>query len=209
MVDPAATVIVIDDDQAVREALDGLLRSVGWRSKTYVSVEAFLSNELPLATSCLVLDVRLPGQSGLDLQQELLLADVGIPIIFISGHADVPMSVRAMKSGAVEFLTKPFRDQDLIDAIQAALKRDAERRQDEAGVNLLRERHASLSRREQQILAQVVTGKLNKQIAHDVGISEITVKVHRGQVMRKMQADSLAQLVRMAGRLQISAGDWT
>jgi FixJ family two-component response regulator len=204
MKDTTPTVIVVDDDPAVREALRSLLQSVGLKVVLFGSVAEFLRAKLPDGPSCLVLDIRLPGQSGLDLQDELAKADIHLPVIFITGHADVPMSVRAMKAGAVEFLTKPFRDQELLDAIQLAIGRDRTQREEDTAVAELRQRHQSLTAREKEVLALVVTGRRNKQIAGDLGVSEITVKVHRGNLVRKMGARSLAELVRMADRLGTS-----
>jgi FixJ family two-component response regulator len=195
------TVVVVDDDAAVREALQNLLHSVGLKVQLFGSVQEFLGGKRPDGPSCLVLDVRLPGQSGLDLQDELVKVNIHLPVIFITGHGDIPMSVRAMKAGAVEFLTKPFRDQELLDAIQTALERDRARREQEQTVAALRRDFESLTPREREVMAHVVSGRLNKQIAADLGLSEITVKVHRGNVMRKMHARSLADLVRMADRL--------
>jgi FixJ family two-component response regulator len=209
MDEDAPLVFVVDDDPAVRQALDSLIRSVGLRVQSFATAQEFARSPRPEAPACLVLDVRLPGLSGLDLQQELGRAGVELPIVFITGHGDIPMSVRAMKAGAVEFLTKPFRDQDLLDAIQEALKRDREARKRRAEIEGVRRRLDSLTPRERDVLAQVVAGHLNKQIAADLGISEVTVKFHRAQVMQKMQATSVADLVRMAEKLGLPPAEST
>lgn len=204
MPETPATVIVIDDDAGVREALGSLLRSVGLQARLHGSVPEFLRAGRPDGPTCLVLDVRLPGQSGLDFQRELTNAGAHLPIIFITGHGDIPMSVQAMKGGAIEFMTKPFRDQDLLDAIQSGLERNRAWRDKEQAVASLRARFESLTQREREVMALVVTGSLNKQIAGEIGVSEVTVKVHRGSVMRKMEAPTLAELVLMAERLKAS-----
>ena len=196
-------VYVVDDDQHVREGLSNLLRSIGLRVATFGTAHEFLGYEAADAVSCLILDVRLPGLSGLDFQNELAKADRNIPIIFVTGHGDIPMTVKAMKAGAVEFLTKPFREQELLDSVRVALDRDRVRREHEKTLADLRERFESLSPREQEVAALVTAGLMNKQSAAQIGISEITVKVHRHNVMRKMGAKSLADLVRMADVLQI------
>jgi FixJ family two-component response regulator len=201
MADTPATIVVIDDEQSVRESVGSLLRSVGFQTKLLATVGEFLKSGRPLGPSCLVLDVRLPGKSGLDFQREMGEAGINLPIVFITGHGDIPMSVRAMKGGAVEFLTKPFREQDLLDAIQLGLQRDRDWLEQERSLSGLRQRYATLTPREREVMASVVIGRLNKQIAGDLGISEITVKVHRSQVMRKMRAASLPELARMADRL--------
>ena len=196
-------VVVVDDDKDIRDAIESLLLSVGLRVQSFGSAAEFLESARPPTLGCLVVDVRLPGQSGLDFYEELVKANVNAPCIFISGHADVPMSVRAMKAGAAEFLTKPFDDQVLIDAIHAAIERDRARRREDAGIASLQARYDELTERERQVMGHVAAGWVNKRIADQLGLSVVTVKVHRGQVMRKMQAKSVAELVRMADRLGV------
>ena len=203
MPDVPAVVFVIDDDPSMRGALEDLVGSVGLQVRAFASPQDFLQSKRPDASGCLVLDVRLPGMSGLAFQKELAKLGVALPVIFITGHGDIPMSVRAMKAGAVEFLTKPFHDQELLDAIHTAIERDRERRREAVLVAELQERYATLTERERQIMTLVVVGRANKQIAAELNLSEMTVKVHRGQVMRKMQAGSLPELVRMADRLGV------
>jgi FixJ family two-component response regulator len=203
MADANRTVLIVDDDVALRESVGRLLRSLGLEAQLFGSIADFLKSDPPDGPSCLVLDVRLPGQSGLDLQRELAAANRELPIIFITGHGDIPMSVQAMKGGAIEFLTKPFRDQDLLDAIQLGLSRDRVRRENEKALATLRERFASLSPREREIMIQVARGRLSKQIAGDIGIAEATVKVHRSRAMRKMKARSLPELGRMVDKLKL------
>ena len=201
---PPNVVFVIDDDASLRESLSSLLRSIGLHVELFESAAQFLKSKPPDVPSCLVLDVRLPGLSGLDFQAELIKNDVHVPIIFITGHGDIPMSVRAMKAGAIEFLTKPLREQDLLDAVQAGLDRDRARRESDKTVTELRSKYDSLTGREQEVIGYVASGLMNKQIAGEIGISEITVKVHRGRMMRKMGASSLAELVNMAARLGLA-----
>ena len=199
------TIIIVDDDPGIRESLEGLLRSVGLQVKALASVPEFVKDGRPEGPACLVLDIRLPGRSGLDFQRELSAANIHVPIIFITGYGDIPMSVRAIKGGAIEFLTKPFRDQDLLDAIQLGLERDRAWLENQKALGDLRARFDTLTPREREVMALVVAGRLNKQIAYEIGISEITVKVHRGLVMRKMKAASLPDLARMADKLNSAA----
>jgi FixJ family two-component response regulator len=201
-------VFVVDDDVSVRDALQNLLRSVGLFVHASANAQEFLSAKRPDAPGCLVLDVRMPGASGLDLQRQLRDANIQIPIVFLTGHADIPMSVTAMKAGAVEFLTKPFRDQELLDAVQQALEKDRQQRRQKAEVAALRERYDSLTAREQEVLELVAAGLLNKQIGDHLQISEPTVKLHRGRVMHKMGADSLAALIHMVERLGLAKSMW-
>jgi len=209
MTEAPPIVFVVDDDPPVRRAIKRLVGSEGLQVELFGSAQEFRQGWRPDAPSCLVLDIKLPGINGLDFQRQLAETGIRIPIIFITGHGDIPMTVRAMKAGAVEFLTKPFRDKDLLDAIQIALERDRARRQGESEVAVLEERFDSLTPREQEILRLVVSGRLNKQIAAELGTSEITIKVHRASVMRKMQAESLADLVGMAGRLNLPVGQFS
>src|SRR5215211_75560 len=203
MPDATPTVLIIDDDVELRNSLERLLRSMGLGAQLFASISDFLASDPPDGPTCLVLDVRLPGQSGLDFQRELAAANKELPIIFITGHGDIPMSVQAMKGGAIEFLTKPFRDQDLLDAVQLGLSRDRDRRENDKALAALRERFGSLSPREREIMIQVAQGRLSKQIAGYIGIAEATVKVHRSRAMRKMNARSLPELGRMADKLKL------
>src|ERR1700733_5083388 len=205
MPDANSSVLVIDDDPDLRASVGRLLRSLGLDAQLFASISDFLKSDPPDGPTCLVLDVRLPGQSGLDLQRELAAANRELPIIFITGHGDIPMSVQAMKGGAIEFLTKPFRDQDLLDAIQVGLDRDRVWLENEKTVTALRARYSALTPRGREVMTMVITGRLNKQVAGDLGVSEITIKVHRAQVMRKMQASSLPELARMADKLKLSS----
>jgi FixJ family two-component response regulator len=200
-------IIVIDDDASMRKALDNLFKSVGFEVELFASPQEFLQSEREDRPGCIVLDIRFPGRSGLDMQRDLAAANARLPIIFITGYGDIPMSVRAMKAGAVEFLTKPFRDQDLLDAVGTALERDRTRRAGDMRLAELRARFAMLTARERQVLALVVAGRLNKQIAGELGVSEMTVKMHRRQVMRKMQATGVAQLVRLADQLGVAVAE--
>jgi FixJ family two-component response regulator len=209
---PPSIVYVVDDDVSVRNSLSNLFRSVDLPVEVFSSPASFLERELPNIASCIVLDIRMPGSSGLDFQTELRTAGINIPIIFLTGHADVQMSVRAMKAGAIDFLTKPYRDQDMLDAVTGALDRDRKRRESDKAALELRRRFETLSKREQQIMALVTSGMMNKQAAAEAGLSEVTVKIHRGNVMQKMRAKSFAELVRMADMLQIrakTAADYT
>jgi FixJ family two-component response regulator len=206
MTEPQPCVVIVDDDPDIREALSSLLKSVGLQVKALASLPEFLKTGRPEGPTCLVLDVRLPGQSGLEFQRELAAAKIDIPIIFITAYADISMSVQAMKGGALEFLTKPVRDQDLLDAIHLGLERDRARRDSEKALAVLRERFETLTPREREVMAEVLKGRLNKQIAGDIGVSEVTVKAHRGQIMRKMKASSVLDLARMGEQLNFTPG---
>jgi FixJ family two-component response regulator len=203
MPEESPTVLVVDDDPQMRDSIGQLLRSLGMEPQLFASVSDFLKSDTPNGPTCLVLDVRLPGRSGLEFQRDLAAANRDLPIIFITGHGDIPMTVQAMKGGAIEFLTKPFRDQDLLDAIEAGLARDGARRASEKALAALRERFEALSPREREIMVQVTQGRLCKQIAGDTGLAEGTVKVHRSRLMRKMRANSLPELSRMADKLKL------
>jgi FixJ family two-component response regulator len=203
MLETAPTVLIVDDDSNLRASIARLLKSVGLEVRPYGSISEFLQSDAPDAPTCLVLDIRMPDKSGLDLQRELREADSDLPIIFITGHGDIPMSVQAMKGGAIEFLTKPFRDQELLDAIQVGLARDRIRRESQKALSALKERFEGLTPREREIMIQVARGRLSKQIAGDIGIAEATVKVHRSRLMQKMRARSLPELGRMADRLKL------
>ncbi len=200
---PAAVIHIIDDDESMREVLQSLMHSVGWATRSYASVSEFLDARRPDAPGCLILDVRMPEMNGLEFQSRLAALSINLPVVLMTGYADVPMSVRGMKAGAVDFLTKPFRDQDMIDAVTVAIQRDEARRSAEAQLAELHDRLATLSPREQQVMRLVVSGKMNKQVAGDLSLSEVTIKIHRGAVMRKMKARTLADLVRMAEALGI------
>jgi FixJ family two-component response regulator len=203
MPEPESLVHIIDDDASLRSALDSLFRSVGVATRLYGSTQDFLSTERPDCPACLVLDVRLPGKNGLDFQSQLLELNIPIPVVFMTGYGDISMSVRSMKAGAVDFLTKPFRDQDMLDAVATAIDKDRAQRQQKRDSSQLRDRFSSLSPRERQVMAMVTSGKMNKQAAATLGLSEITVKIHRGKAMQKMYAQSLAELVKMASALQL------
>ena len=204
MPDAKPSVLIIDDDPEFRDSVVRLLRSVGLQTRQFSSVADFLNADISDGPACLVLDIRMPGRSGLELQRDLAAANRQVPIIFITAHADIPMTVQAMKGGAIEFLTKPFRDQELLDAVEAGLARDRVRRENERASAALRERFETLTSREREIMVQVTAGRLNKQIAHEIGITESTVKVHRANLMRKMQARSLPELSRMADSLKLA-----
>ena len=206
--EPDPVIAIVDDDPSAREGLSSLIQSAGWRTETFASALEFLARPRAEVPSCLLLDLQLPGLSGLDLQQRMAEVGLEIPIVFLTGHGNIPASVQAMKAGAVEFLTKPFDEDELLRAVQEAIERDRRTRQQQAEMRELRDRYESLTAREQQVMQQVVSGLLNKQIAAELHITEFTVKIHRGHVMRKMRADSLADLVRMAESLRISSPKW-